>query len=1021
MMYNLSRYATKHPVSVTVLAVAVVMLGWISWKGLPLDLLPDIQSPTILVSIQSSDRPPTEMERLYGERVEQLLFTVRGIRSIDQTARTGTLIARVTFDWDADMDLAQVDVQKAVNSISSDPDVDEVLVRRQDPRQMPILTLGLVAPGGSPDLTELRRIARRQIAPALEQLEGVAEVRVTGGREEEVRVLVDQYLMEARGVTLAQMVQRIEAANRDIDAGSLEEGGKVYLVRGLSRFETPEDVARVVVKYERDTEDKVVPVLVSDVARVVTANREISHLVMVDGVEGVGLSVYKEAGGNTVTVSRIVREALEQLDADLSGVDVRVVSDDAALVEDAIEDVEGAALVGILLAVLVLSLFLRSAGSTVVVAAAVPVSLMATLFAMHFAGHSLNLMTLGGLALGAGMLVDNAIVVIESIFRKRKEGDPPEEAAPRGTAMVAGAIAASTLTTCVVFLPVLFVQGLAARLVSGLSFTVVTSLVASLAVAVLLIPALAGWFLPQREPKAIDPGTARMERLVLRLLRRPFLVTAVSIALMIVAVYQLQGLGTELLAPADPREFSLRIIGPAGQRVESTRNMTATVEGILRQAAGEDLRALLSEVGRIPDDDRIIREERTGENTARILVRLAADGKTASQVVGAASKAVADLPNVEASWETGTSALASALGTTGAPIQVEISGSSLADLRREADKVLGRLTDLPELWNVRSSFEGGPPELHAVLNRAVCDGLGVDIDMLAGVIETVLDGRSVTTFFTGDEERDVVLRLADTRLVDLEKLTFTTEKGELLAVGDLARFEPADGASEIFRRDQHRVARITARIASDASYPRARAAVEAAIAGIDVGAGMTLQLSGEEEERKETFSQLKWAAMIALLLVFMVLAGTFESLVHPVTVLASVPLALVGVAMVLVPVGRPIGVMSVIGLIVLAGIAVNDAILLVQTARHLMAEGLARRLALARAASIRLRPILMTTLTTVLALFPLAVGRGDAAQLRSPLALTIIGGILASTVFSLLVIPCLYFLLDHLRPGRERS
>jgi HAE1 family hydrophobic/amphiphilic exporter-1 len=776
----------------------------------------------------------------------------------------------------------------------------------------------------------------------------------------------------------------------------------------------------VVVKYERDADGKVAPVLVSDVGRVAVANREISHLVMVDGVEGVGLSVYKEAGGNTVTVSRIVREAIDQLDADLSGVDVRVVSDDAALVEDAIEDVEGAALVGILLAVLVLSLFLRSAGSTVVVAAAVPVSLMATLFAMHFAGYSLNLMTLGGLALGAGMLVDNAIVVIESIFRRRKEGDPPEEAVPRGTAMVAGAIAASTLTTCVVFLPVLFVQDLAARLVSGISFTVVVSLAASLAVAVLLIPALAGWFLPRREPKAIDPGTARMERLVLTLLRHPFLVTAVSIGLVVVAVFQLQGLGTELLAPADPREFSLRIVGPAGQRVESTRNMTATIEGILRKAAGDDLRAILSEVGRIPDDDRLIREERTGENTARILVRLAADGRTASQVVAAASGAVAALPNVAASWETGTSALASALGTTGAPIQVEISGSSLADLRRGADKVLERLSDLPELWNVRSSFEGGAPELHAVLNRTICDGLGVDIDTLAGVIETVLDGRSVTTFFTGDEERGVVLRLAGARLTDLKKLTFTTEKGERFAVGDLVRFEPAEGAAEIFRRNQHRVARVTARIASDASYPRARAAVETALAGIEVGAGMTLRLSGEEEERKETFSELKWAAMIALLLVFMVLAGTFESLVHPVTVLASVPLALVGVAIVLVPAGRPIGVMSVIGLIVLAGIAVNDAILLVQTARHLMAGGMERRPALARAASIRLRPILMTTLTTVLALFPLTVGTGDAAQLRSPLAMTIIGGVLASTVFSLLVVPCIYFLLDHLRPGRSR-
>ncbi|UCD36900.1 MAG: efflux RND transporter permease subunit [Fidelibacterota bacterium] len=1019
-MYALARYATRRPVAITVLAAAVVVLGLISGRGLPLDLLPDLQSPTVLVSIRSGDRPPTEMERLYGEQVEQRLFTVRGIRAIDQVARTGILIARVTFEWHSDMDLALVDVQKAVNPIASDIDVDEVLVRRQDPRQLPVLTLGLVAPEGRPDLTELRRIARRQVAPALEQLEGVAEVRVTGGREEEVRVLVDGYLMEAHGVTMNLLEQRIVGANFDIDAGTLEEGDNVYLVRGLSRFRKPEDIAQVVVKYERDSEDRQVPVRVEDLGQVFMANREITDLVRVDEIEGVGLSAYKEAGANTVSVSRTVRDALERLGADLPGVEVRIVSDEAALVEDAIDDVEEAALIGILLAILVLTLFLRSAGPTIVVATAVPVSLMATLFAMHFAGHSLNLMTLGGLALGAGMLVDNAIVVVESIFRRRSEGDPPEEAASRGTALVAGAIAASTLTTCVVFLPVLFVRGLAARLVSGLSFSVVVSLIASLAVAVFLIPALAGWFLPRRKTRALDPGKGKMEAIVLRLLRHPFRVVAVSILLVAVAINQLLGLGTELLAPADPREFSLRLIGPPGQRVESTEKMTATVEAIIKQAAGSDLRAILSEVGRLPEDDRLIREERSGENTARILVRLTAGGKTASQVVRSAAPAVEGLPNVEVSWEVGTSNLARALGTTGPPIQVEISGRSLGDLRLGAEKVLNRLKERSELWNVRSSFEGGPPELHVILNRTLCDGLGVEMDTIANILETVLDGRRIDELSTGDEERDIVLRLKSARRVDLKRLPFTTDSGQRLAVGDVAHFEPVEGALEIFRRDQRRIARVTARIAPGVEYPAAREAVEKALEGIEMSPGSRIQLTGEEEERKQTFSELQWAMILSLLLVFMVLAGTFESLVHPITVLASVPLAFVGVAIALVPSGKPIGVMSVIGIIVLGGIAVNDAILLVQTARQLMAEGLERKIALARAAAIRLRPIMMTTTTTVLALLPLAIGAGEAAQLRSPLALTIIGGIIASTCFSLLVIPCLYLVLDFFRFKRVK-
>ena len=1019
-MEALARLATRRPVAVTVLAVAVVLLGWVAWTKLPLDLLPDIQSPTVVVSIRSGDRPPAEMERLYGESVEQRLFTVRGIREISQVARTGRLIATVVFEWDADMDLALVDVEKAVGPIRSDRDVDEVLVRRFDPRQAPVLTLGLVAPSGQPDLAELRRIAERQIATALERLEGVGEARVLGGREREVRVLVDRYRLEAHDLTLEALEARLIAANVDINAGTLEEHDRVFLVRGVSRFRRPEDVAEVVVKYDRE-EGRTLPVRVADVAEVVLADAEISHLVRVDGVEGVGLSIYKEAGVNTVSVSRTVREALEGLREDLPGVEVRVVADEAALVEDAIADVQQAALIGIGLAVLVLVLFLRSAGPTVVVATAVPVSLLGTLFLMHFAGQSLNIMTLGGLALGAGMLVDNSIVVVESIFRRLSRGDAPADAAAGGTGRVAGAIAASTLTTCAVFVPVLFVRGLAARLVEGLAFAVVVSLLVSLAVAVLLIPALSGWLLPRHATRTLDPGTGRLERLVAGLLRFSPVVVLLAALLAAGGIWTLVRLGSELLPPSDPRQFAVRLIGPTGQRVEATASMVESVETILRDAAGDDLRALQSEVGRLPEDDRLIREEQTEENTARIRVRLAAGGKTGSQVVAAAQAAVGELYGVEASWEVGASALARALGTAGPPVEIEISGQSLEDLRAGATLLRDRLSDSPALWNVRSSFEGGPPELRVILDRAMADGLGVDLQAVAMVLQAALDGRRATILSTGDEEKDVVIKLPRVRREELLALPLTTPAGLRLTVGDVVRLEPASGAREIFRRDQRRVAMVTARIAPGADFPAAMRAAREALAGTALPAGLRAQLTGEEEERARTFDELRLAGVLALVLVFMVLAGTFESLVHPVTVAASVPLALIGVAAILWPLGRPIGVMEMVGMIVLSGVAVNDAILLVDAARRLMARGMTTDDALARAAAIRLRPILMTTATTVLALLPLAIGTGEAARLRSPLALTIIGGILASTAGCLLVIPCLYRLLDRLSLVRRKA
>lgn len=1050
-----ARLAARRPVAVTVTALAFALVGWMSWRELPIDLLPDLRSPTIVVAVRSGDRPPTEMERLYGEQVEQRLFTVRGIREIQQVARTGRLIATVRFDWEADMDLALIEVQKAINPVAADPEVDEVLVRQLDPRQSPVMTLGLAAEPGGPDLAELRRLARRQVAPAMEQLADVAEVRVLGGRELEVRVRVDRYRLQAFGVTLGQLEQRLVAENVDIDAGTLEDRGQVLLVRGISRFRNPRDVERVVVRYRTQAgpggQEVRQPIRVSDVAEVEVAHGEIDHLVRVNGQEGVGLQVFKEAGANTVEVSRTVRTALENLELDLPRVQVSMVNDDAALIEDAMDDLTNAALIGIALAIVVLALFLRSLGPTVVVASAVPVSLFVALFAMRLWDYSLNIITLAGLALGAGMLVDNAIVVVESIHRRHRAGASAADTAARGAGEVAGAIAAATLTTCVVFLPVLFVQGLAARLIQGIAFTVTASLGASLAVALMLIPALSRWLLPRIKPAGasdsdsqtggaategveapaaeLNDGEARplgwafgaVERLVLVLLRLRWAVVGVAVLAAAVAVNVLLGLGSELLPPADPRQFSVRMVGPPGQRVEATAAAISTLEEAVRQAAGEHLEAIQAEVGRLPEDDRLVTTELTEENTGRLLVRLSAEGPTGSQIVAALSPNFTDLPDTEIEWEVGTSALAQALGSSGPPIVVEIAGQSLPDLRAAATGLRDALATREELWNVRSSFEGGPPELRIELDRAMADGLGVDLETIARVLQSALDGRKVTMLSVGDEERHVVLSLPQPRPEELEDVRFTSSAGADLVLGQVARFVPTEGAREVFRRDQRRVAQVTARIAEGSDYPRAIAAANDAISSTELPPGLIVRLAGEEEERERATSELRLAGLLAIVLVLMVLAGTFESLLQPLTVLFSIPLALVGVACTLGPMGRPVGVMALLGLIVLAGVAVNDAVLLIATARRLIAAGIERRAALARAAAIRLRPILMTTLTTVLVLAPLAVGAGEAAELRSPMAYTIIGGILTSTVGSLLVLPCLYLILAGRGGSRRRA
>lgn len=1019
---TLAGLATRRPVSIAVVALAVALIGYLSWERRPIDLLPDLQSPTIVVSVRAGDRPPLEIERLFGERLEQQLFTVRGIREIEQVSRTGRLIATVQFDWNRDIDIGLIDVQKAVGSIESDPTVDEVLVRRFDPRQDPILEMGLLSTDDRHSLLELRQIARRQLGTNLEQLDGVADVHVIGGRRKEVRVSVDRYLMDAYRITMESLASTINSRNIDIAAGTVEENNRVYQLRGRARFQDADDVADVVLKYITTPGGSSKAIRVRDIATVTEEPREIDHLVLVNSREGVGLSIYKEAGANTVDVARTVREAIANVSDDLPGIEIYEVSDNAKLVVEALDDLQFAAGVGILLAIVVLVVFLRSAGATLIVATAVPVSICCALFFMHLGDYSLNIVTLGGLALGAGMLVDNAIVVVESMFRRLQAGDEPKLAAQIGTGQVAGAITASTLTTCVVFLPVFFVQGLAARLIDGIAFTVVVSLIASLFVAVFLIPALGQWFLPRITslPDASDDAKGRVRRglesFVKRLLRWPLLTVSIAAVFVGSAIYTLIQLGTELLPPSDPKQFSVRIVGPAGQRVESTARLVEGLEAVIRDATQDQVAATLSEVGRIPDDDRVIRQEMSDEHTARVIVKVDSAGPAGRDVALALADEV-EFDDTTLTWEVNRSALSAALGTSGVPILVEISGTALEDIRLATASVRERLNQVSSIWNVRSSFEGGPPEIRVELDRTLADAAGVTLSQISNTLQSSLDGRMVTQLAIGDEEYPIVIR-GDTPYRDeLANIVMTLPNGRQVSMGEVTKFVEEEGAREIYRRDQRRTAQITAQLAEGADLPTAVKEVQAVLDQAVLPGGVQVSIRGEEVERAQTFGELQLAAILAIALVFMVLAGTFESLLQPITILSAIPLAIVGVAVAIVPLGSPVGVMTMLGLIVLAGVAVNDAVLLITTARQLMASGVERLDALAQAAGIRLRPITMTTLTTALALTPLLFGGGEGAVLRQPMALTIIGGIVTSTIGSLLVLPCLYLLLDKLGSG----
>ncbi|MEJ2420087.1 MAG: efflux RND transporter permease subunit, partial [Exilibacterium sp.] len=701
--------------------------------------------------------------------------------------------------------------------------------------------------------------------------------------------------LEAYGLTLPEVAERVRQSNIDIDAGTLEEDGKVLVVRGISRYHDLKDIQQVVIRYEENANGDVTPIRVANFAKVALVNKDISHTVRVNGVEGVGLAIYKESGSNTVAVSQVVHTAMQAQTVDMPGIDVTWVSDQAELVENAFTNVTSALLLGILLAVAVLIAYLRSLGSVLVVAIAVPVSLLATVFAMQLWGLSLNLITLAGLALGTGMLVDNAIVVIESIFRHRAEGDEPETAAAEGTASVGGAIVASTLTTCVVFLPVLFVQGIAARFVEGISFTVVLSLLSSLLVAIFLIPSLSVWLLPKSNP-GLSLNNERWQHFIHRLLLRPRHCVILCLLLTAGAIYWLAQLGTELLPPSDQRQFSLLLTGQAGEKVESTQVRVEQVESILKLAAEGKIAAMMAEVGRPPDNDRIIRERQTEENTAELTVRLTQDSETANQIVSKARPAVSQLFGTQVSWQLNNSAIAYAMGSSAPPVLIELSGRSLEDLHRSAERLGKNLTRQPALWNVKTSFEGAPQEVHIKLDRHRSDSLGVDMELVGLVLSSVTEGYLTTEMTMGDEEREVIIKMPSRRSDQLLSLPFHTQNGRYLTIGDVAQVQLVEGARKILRRNQHRVAQISALIRPGITVPQAQAQAQQTLAQTQLPQGISASITGLEEERERTVSELYWVGLVAIALVFFVLAGSFESLLHPFTVLAAIPISLIGVA-----------------------------------------------------------------------------------------------------------------------------
>lgn len=1036
-MKKLVEYAVDHPVTVLMVTLGVVLLGVISYGRLGMDLFPDLNNPRLYVEVQAGELPPAEMEKRYVKTLESLAIRQRGVVQVYSECRTGRASLTVEYRWGRDMDEAYLDLQKALaQGLRGDGSV-ELNITRHDPNSAPVLVLALTH-DNIHDMYLLAQVARTYLRNELIRLDGVAGVAITGDEEREVVVATDEYRLKAYGLTLDEVGQRIQAYNRTVAGGTITEMGVQYIIKGSSLVHDLEGLRNLIVGYKTTTGGDAggeggpqasagerVPVLLGEVAEVSLRNKAPVNITRLDGRRCLGLAVYKETRYNTVKAVEEVRRRLRELERTMPGYHLTVVSDQGAYISAAIGEVKHSALLGIVLAVLIIFLFLRRVGVTLIVSVAIPVSILATFNLMYFNGLTINIMTLGGLALGAGMLVDNAIVVMENIFRNGEAGMEARAAAVTGTAQVGGAIVASTLTTVVVFLPIVYMHGAAGELFRDEAWTVAFSLLSSLFVAIFLIPVLYYYGFRRRAVPAVGYAEryAGYARFLGRLLRRRGAVTAAAAGLVGVAALLLPRLGMEFMPAAAGQDMVVRVTLPEGTPLAvtaATLDRLATLTGgIVGDSAVQIYTHAGVEETRGGDVKAVFRGSNSGTMQVHFTGARPPDPKA---VAKALEKVTEGMAGLQLDFSSGASVLRTVLGVDEAPVVVEVRGSDLEILGRLAEEVAHRMRQVPQLLNVKTSLGEGAPELEVVVDRLRAGLYDIDVQTVINTLKERLSGRESGAMAMGGDLRTIVLRLPSLSKEALEDVMIRKGKATV-RLGDVATVREERSPQAVLRRDQTRVVRVSADMAPGATLDKVTAQLQQALGSVTLPQDYRLRIAGEEARRRASMHELALALLLSVILVYMVLASQFESLLHPFTILLTVPLAGVGTVVLFFLLGRPLDIMAIIGVILLAGIAVNDSIILVDRILQLQREGMSRRQAIAEAGRQRLRPILMTSLTTIFALVPLIIGVGENVALRSSMALAVIGGMTTSTLLTLVVIPCAYDILEGVkeRTGRKNA
>jgi HAE1 family hydrophobic/amphiphilic exporter-1 len=1004
----------------------MVLLGGISFFRLPVDLMPEVQNPTLTVRTSYPGVASEEMENLVTRPLEASLSSAPGIYRISSTSAEGSSNIRLSFDWNVNLDEAANEVRTRIDRTRGilPDDVEPPMVFKFDTTQFPIMFLAV---SGDKDPRELRTLLEKDIQPRLERLTGVAAVDIRGGLRREIHVKPSLEKLRSYNLSVSQITNILRRENLNRPVGPVDEGKYEVLVRSQGEFENVAQIRNVVVASRGG-----IPIYLKDIAEIDDTHEEIRQIVRIDDKPGVRFSIRKQSGANTVTVAARVREEIETLQKSFSGITIRPIMDSSQFITQSIDNLRQSAISGGILAVLALLLFLRNFRSTIIVAASIPITVMGTFLLMYANGFTLNTMSFGALALGVGMIVDNAIVIIENVFRHREGGVTHEEAAVSGTSEVTSALIASTLTSVAVFLPLVFLGGMSGIMFKQLAYIVGFSQLFSLMIGLTLVPVLCAKYLRVRPPDekrhpwmakiiaasgdALDSLDERYQRAIRWSLNHRKTVIIGAVLLFAGAMSLIPFIGFEMMPETDENEMRVSIELPPGTKIDVTDDLAKRIEGIIRREVPET-EHLMAEVG----GGGFMSGSTTHTADITVQLKTKSERKRSSQEIVNAIRPKLNLqPGMMVrARSSSNNSMMRRMGpgsSIGERLAVEIRGHEMPVASEVAKRIKDVIDGIPGITDSQISRREGMPEMLITVDRAKAASLGINASDIADTLETVIGGRRASQFREEGEEYEILVRFSEEQRANLGQLaniTVLTPAGQAVPIGDLVKMQRREGPVSIERQDQERLVQVTAGYANR-DLGSIMADVDRQLSGFPLPSGFSIKYGGEYEEQQKSFRELIFSLVLAILLVYMVMASEFESLRDPLIILFSIPLAAIGVCLALFLTETTFNMQAFIGMILLAGIAVNNAIVLIDYTILLRErDKLMLKHAVELAGRRRLRPILMTTITSILGLAPMALGIGEGAEVQAPMARVVIGGMITSTLITLLFIPTIYTMIEE--------